>query len=70
MDRDDLLGLLGCMEDDTLVVRQDGTLVTESGNDWSPEDVEAAITELTAELETLLKWCKAAPKYSPAEVTK
>jgi hypothetical protein len=67
MDRDDLITLLSAIEEDTLTVRLDGTLVLENGSDWNPDDVEAAVAELTAELASLLKWAKLAPEYPPPD---
>lgn len=65
MDRDDLLAMLGAMEEDTLTVRLDGTLVLEDGSDWNPADVEEAVAELTADLAKLVRWAKFAPNYMP-----
>jgi len=66
MDRDDLLSLVGAMQEDLLAVKPDGTICdldnTPASNEWSISDVEAAVGELTDDLNKLLAWAKLAPK--------
>jgi hypothetical protein len=65
MDREDLLTVLQDLENGTLSVRPNGEIMTDGNGDWSVEDVESAVAEMTAELSNLLKWCKLAPGYRP-----
>jgi hypothetical protein len=62
MDREQLLNLLANLESNELAVKADGTILDDGNNEFSPEDVESAIEELTADLTALLEWAKAAPK--------
>ena len=65
MERDDLLAMLREMEGGTLMVRPNGEIVgTEEGNEWQPDELEAAAVKLTAELARLVKWARLAPDYS------
>lgn len=69
MDRDELLNLLTALQADEVVARPDGTLVTDDGSEYRPEDVQPAVAELTADLAKLIQWAKLAPKYRPPPVT-
>lgn len=63
MDRDDLLSLVGAMQEDLLAVKPDGTICDlDNSDEWSISDVEAAVGELTDDLNKLLAWAKLAPK--------
>ena len=64
MDRDDLLSLLGAMQEDNLAVKPDGTICNlDTQDDWVLSDVCEAAAELTADLNKLIAWAKLAPKY-------
>lgn len=65
MDRDDLMTLLGELDNGTLTVGLDGDLWSDD-NQWTVADVEervAALEESLAELRKVLAWAKLAPRY-------
>lgn len=68
MDRDQLMALLTALNNDDVAVKADGTVRDlDSGDEFAVEDVEAAVEELTEELNALLEWAKSAPKRTTVE---
>lgn len=64
MDRDDLMSLLGAMQEGNVAVKPDGTVCNlDTSDEHDIEEVAVAVAELTADLIKLVSWAKQAPQY-------